>query len=155
MFDASATTRAAGNGSAADSAARRPIALPITLLIVAATAADLGLYALGRGIGAAMVLDPAGGLLPTHELNPWDVAWKTVGTLAAGAVVAVLVARRSRPWALALVWLAGAVGIASAIGPVLGAHDTATAWLLLGMHLTATVAGVLIALLALRRLAPR
>lgn len=135
---------------------RRLVAL-IAGIVAAATAANLALFVAGRAVGASLTLDPGVGD-PNHTLIAIDVAWKTLVPLVLGAAVAaVLVTRARRARATvgtALAVVAGAVGVASGVLPVLGSHDAPTAWLVGGMHAVATIGAVAIAL-AIRRWAPR
>jgi len=110
---------------------------------VAATAVNLGLYAVGRWTYATLRVDPGAGS-PNHLIIPGDVAWKTAVPLAAGALVLALVARRSRRW-VAVLTVAGAVVAAVSMPFVfMNAHDAVTGVLLASMHATTALAYVVI-----------
>lgn len=125
----------------------RSFALASAICIGAATATNLGLYAIGRATAAALRIDPGLGE-PNHVIVPWDVAWKTAVPLAVGALVLALVARRFPRWTI-LAISAGAVPVVISIPFVLtGAHDLATGLLLAGMHTIGGLAYVVIGIIA-------
>jgi hypothetical protein len=110
---------------------------------VAATAVNLGLYAVGRWTDATLRIDPGAGA-PNHLIIPVDVAWKTAVPLAAGALVLALVARRSRRWVSALTVAGAAVAAVSIPFVFMNAHDAVTGVLLASMHTAGAVAYVVI-----------
>jgi hypothetical protein len=111
--------------------------------IVAATAVNLGLYAVGRWADAALMVDPGVGA-PNHLIVPGDVAWKTAVPLAVGAVVLAANSRRSRRWTT-VVTVGGAALAAVSIPFVFtNAHDAVTGVLLASMHTSTALAYVLI-----------
>lgn len=111
--------------------------------ILLATAANLGLYAIGRATSAALRIDPGVGEA-NHLIIPGDVAWKTAVPLALGALVLLLLARRSRRWTTITI-IAGAVVVLITIPFVFtGAHDLTTGLLLAGMHTIGGLAYILI-----------
>ncbi|WP_193312963.1 DUF6069 family protein [Georgenia subflava] len=115
--------------------------------VAAATAANLGLFAVGRATDAALRVDPGVGA-PNHPVIVGDVAWKTAVPLALGALVLALIARRSRRWTT-VVTIAGAAVAAVSIPFVFtGSHDTVTGVLLSGMHTITGLAYVVIGLRA-------
>ncbi|WP_434080342.1 DUF6069 family protein [Sanguibacter sp. Z1732] len=115
----------------------------IIACILIATAANLGLYAIGRATDAALRIDPGAGEA-NHLIIPGDVAWKTAVPLALGALVLALLARRSRRWTTIAI-IAGAVAVLITIPFVLtGAHDLTTGLLLAGMHTIGGLAYILI-----------
>ncbi|MGC0143518.1 DUF6069 family protein [Pseudactinotalea sp. Z1732] len=125
-----------------DRRSRSP-ALVIIACILIATAANLGLYAIGRATDAALRIDPGAGEA-NHLIIPGDVAWKTAVPLALGALVLALLARRSRRWTTIAI-IAGAVAVLITIPFVLtGAHDLTTGLLLAGMHTIGGLAYILI-----------
>lgn len=140
MLDAAARSRR----SPQDDHRSTRFALVAFACTVVATAMSVALYAIGRGVGAALRVDP--GLGEPDHLIIVDVVWKTAVPLALGAVVLVLIARRSRRWTTIAI-VAGAV-VAAMSGPFVftGAHDTSTGVLLSSMHaiggLTCVVIGV-------------
>ncbi|NOJ61427.1 DUF6069 family protein [Arthrobacter sp. 260] len=113
--------------------------------LVAATV-NLGLYAIGKGAGAALRVDPGVGA-PNHLIIPGDVVWKTLLPIVLGACLLAFTAHRSPRWT-ATVMVAGAAVAAISVQFVLvGAHDLLTGVLLACMH---TAAGLAFVLLALR-----
>lgn len=112
-----------------------------TVCVVAATGVNLGLYALGRAIGAALRIDPGLGE-PDQSIVVGDVAWKTAVPLVLGAFTLGLIARHSHRWA-SIVTIAGFLVVLVSIPFVLaGAHDLPTGFLLAAMHTTAGLAYV-------------
>ena len=103
---------------------RRQLRLAVTV-VLAATAVNLGLYAIGRFAGATLRLDPAVGPA-NHQITAPDVAWKTVVPLAAGVLVLLLARRRSTRWLTAVTVLGAVVALGTGAVPPLGAHDPLT-----------------------------
>ena len=128
--------------------ARRELRFAVTV-VLAATAVNLGLYAIGRLAGATLRLDPAVGPA-NHQITAPDVAWKTLVPLAAGELVLLLARRRSTRWLTAVTVVGVVVALGTGAVPPLGAHDPLTGVLLAGMHTVPGVAIVLVAA-ALRR----
>jgi hypothetical protein len=114
---------------------------------VAATAVNLGLYAVGRWTDATLRIDPGAGA-PNHLIVPVDVAWKTAVPLAAGALVLALVARRSRRSVTVLTVAGAAVAAVSIPLVFMNAHDVATGLLLSSMHALTALAYVVIGMRA-------
>jgi hypothetical protein len=115
--------------------------------IAAATAANLGLYAVGRWTDATLLVDPGAGA-PNHLIIPGDVAWKTAVPLAVGALVLALVARRSRRWVTVLTVAGAAVAAVSMPFVFMNAHDAVTGTLLASMHALTALAYVAIGMKA-------
>ncbi|WP_043502537.1 DUF6069 family protein [Georgenia sp. SUBG003] len=111
--------------------------------IAAATAANLGLYAVGRLTDATLLIDPGAGA-PDHLIVPGDVAWKTAAPLALGALVLALVGRRSRRWVTVLIVAGAAVAAVSVPLVLANAHDAVTGTLLASMHTITALAYVVI-----------
>lgn len=109
----------------------------------AATAANLGLYAVGRWTDATLLVDPGAGP-PNHLIVPGDIAWKTAVPLVVGAVVLALVARRSRRWVTVLTGAGVAVAAVSMPFVFMNAHDAGTGTLLVSMHALTALAYVAI-----------
>ena len=128
---------------------RRQLRLAVTV-VLAATAVNLGLYAIGRFAGATLRLDPAVGPA-NHQITAPDVAWKTVVPLAAGVLVLLLARRRSTRWLTAVTVLGAVVALGTGAVPPLGAHDPLTGVLLAGMHTVPGVAIVLVGATLRRR----
>ncbi|PFG41041.1 hypothetical protein ATJ97_3587 [Georgenia soli] len=111
--------------------------------IAAATAANLGLYAVGRWTDATLLVDPGAGA-PNHLVIPGDVAWKTAVPLAVGALVLALVARRSRRWVTVLTVAGVTLAAVSMPFVFMNAHDAVTGALLTSMHALTALAYVVI-----------
>ncbi|MGC0273096.1 DUF6069 family protein [Pseudactinotalea sp. Z1739] len=132
----------ASTSTESDRRSRSPALVTIACILIA-TAANLGLYAIGRATDAALRIDPGAGEA-NHLIIPGDVAWKTAVPLALGALVLALLARRSRRWTTIAI-IAGAVAVLITIPFVLiGAHDLTTGLLLAGMHTIGGLAYILI-----------
>lgn len=115
-----------------------------TVCALAASGINLLLWATGRAAGASFVVDPGLGE-PNLEVGGLKVVATTLLPLAAGALVLALAARRSGRWVVAVGVLGVMVALASAAGPLHGAHDTTTGVLLATMHLVTAAAFVVAA----------
>jgi len=115
--------------------------------VAAATAANLGLYAVGRLTDATLLVDPGAGA-PNHLIIPGDVAWKTAVPLAVGALVLALVARRSRRWVTVLTVAGATIAAVSMPFVFMNAHDAVTGTLLASMHAITALAYVAIGMWA-------
>lgn len=122
-----------------------------TTAVVALTATLLNVawHSLARAAGATLLLDPGVGP-PNHFVTSFDVVWKTLVPVAAGASVVWLAARRSRRWGTGVVVLGGVFAVLSIPLPMLGAHDVVTAAMLFALH---TVAGAAFVLIGVRTVA--
>lgn len=122
---------------------QRPLVLTGAVVVLVATALNLGVFFAAQALGASLRLDPPG-QEPNHLLWWVDVAWKTALPLAVGiALVALL--RRSRRGLLTLLIAALIVfGPTSAVPPSV-AHDGITAAALALLHLIPLTAFALVA----------
>lgn len=120
----------------------------VTVLgIAAATAANLGLYAIGLGTDATLRVDPGLGE-PNHLVTGIDVAWKTALPLAAGALVLRVVSPRSHRARRVILVAGAAVALGSVPFVIAAAHDPLTGAVLAGMH---TISGVAYLVIGRRR----
>ena len=101
---------------------------------LAATVANVALWAGGRAADVDFLVSPPAGL-PAMEVGVVLVVLTTLLTFAVGWAVLVLAARRSRRWVHIVMAAAAVVAVVSAAGPLTAAQDTATAALLAAMHL--------------------
>jgi hypothetical protein len=137
MNTAALTTSAPTNTSARE----RSIHQATTVCALAAIGINLVLWGIGRATGASFVVDPALGD-PNVEVGGLKVAVTTLLPFVVGALLLALAARRSRRWVVGVGVVGAAFAVASAAGPLDGAHDTTTAVLLATMHLTTGAAFV-------------
>ena len=101
---------------------------------LAATVANVALWALGRAADVGFLVSPLAGP-PVMQVGYVEVALTTLLTFAIGWAVLALAARRSRRWMRVVMVAAAFVAVVSAVGPLSAAQDTATGALLAAMHL--------------------
>ena len=100
---------------------------------MAATVANVALWASGRAADVGFMVTPAVG--DPFQVGVVLVAVTTLLTFAAGSAVLALAARRSHRWARVVMASAAVFAVVSAVGPLSTAYDTATGALLAAMHL--------------------
>lgn len=115
-----------------------------TVGALVATVVNLAKWAIGRAAGAGFVVDPALGD-PNLEVGALKVVVTTLLPFAVGALLLAVAARQSGRWVLGVASVGAAVAVSSAVGPLVGGHDTATSVLLATMHLTTGAAFVVVA----------
>jgi len=101
---------------------------------LAATVANVALWAGGRAADVDFLVSPPAGL-PAMEVGVVLVVLTTLLTFAGGSAVLALAARRSRRWVRVVMAAAAVFAVVSAGGPLSAAHDTATGALLATMRL--------------------
>lgn len=101
---------------------------------VAATAANVAVWAAGRAADVSFLVTPVGAKAPT-QVGIVLVVLTTLVAFAVGTGLFALAARRSDRWARAVVATGVLVAVVSAGGPLSTAEDTSTGVLLAAMHL--------------------
>jgi Family of unknown function (DUF6069) len=119
----------------------RPAIQVAAIGALAATVANVALWAAGRAAGVVLLVSPLVGA-PTMQVGVVEVVLTTLLTFAVGWAVLVLAARHSRRWVRVVMIAAALVAVVSAAGPLMTAQDTATGALLAAMHLVTGAAFV-------------
>lgn len=128
-------TAATISSSTLDATPRSRPALQVAAIgALAATVANVALWASGRAADVDFVVSPPVGDLDI-QVGVVLVVLTTLLTFAAGSAVLALAARRSRRWVRVVMAAAAVFAVVSAGGPLSAAHDTATGALLAAMHL--------------------
>ncbi|GGA67357.1 hypothetical protein GCM10011490_17420 [Pseudoclavibacter endophyticus] len=127
----------------------RPIATT-ALLVALATAANCALYGVGVLAGGEFVLHQSDEN-PRHVVPPYDVVWKSALPVVLGVAVTALIARWTRRGALITTIAFTAVGVASALGPLLKSYDALPGVLLAAMHVTSSAAYLVSSIAVTRR----
>jgi hypothetical protein len=135
-------TEALPTSTRTDSTLRTRSALRATMVCaLAVTGVNLVLWGACLAAGASFVVDPALGH-PNLEVGGLKVVMTTLLPFAGGMLLVARAARRSLRLVTAVVLVGGVFALASAAGPLAGAHDSTTGALLATMHLTAGAAFV-------------
>jgi hypothetical protein len=122
------------SSSTLDATPRSRSALQVAAIgVMAATVANVALWAGGRAADVGFLVSPAVG--DPFRVGVVLVALTTLLTFAVGSAVLALAARRSRRWARVVMAAAAVFAVVSVGGPLSTAHDTATGALLAAMHL--------------------
>lgn len=138
--------------SATAPASSTPLVLRASAIsVLVATLVNLVVYGLGRLTDASFVVSPALGP-PDLEVGAIKVALTTLVYVAPGVVLLAVAARRSVRWVSVVAVVAAVFAVVSALGPLDAAHDQATGWALVSMHLTTGAVFVLAALWIRHRL---
>lgn len=116
---------------------------------VAATAANVAVWAAGRAADTSFMVSAQAGR-PATEVGIVLVVLTTLITFAVGMGLFALAARRSDRWARTVLAAGVLVAVASAGGPLSAAEDTTTGVLLAAMHLMTGAAFAITALRARR-----
>ncbi len=116
---------------------------------VAATAANVGVWAAGRAVDVSFLVSPVFGQA-TIQVGIVLVVFTTLIAYAVGIGLFALAARRSDGWARAVLAAGVLFAVVSTVGPLSTAEDTATGVLLATMHLLTGAAFAITALRALR-----
>ena len=101
---------------------------------VAATAANVAVWAAGRAADVSFLVTPLAGEAAT-QVGIVPVVLATLIAFAVGMGLFALAARRSDRWARAVLAAGVLVAVASTGGPLSAAEDTSTGMLLAAMHL--------------------
>ena len=116
---------------------------------VAATAANVAVWAAGRAADVSFLVSPAFGQA-TIQIGIVLVVLTTLIAFAVGIGLFALAARRSDGWARAVLAAGVLFAVVSTVGPLSTAEDTATGVLLATMHLLTGAAFAITALRARR-----
>ncbi|HEX6235202.1 MAG TPA: DUF6069 family protein [Jiangellaceae bacterium] len=111
----------------------RPIFRVAGIGALAATAANVALWAGGRASDVGFGVSPAAG--DPFQVGAVLVIVTTLLVFAAGSAVLSLAARRSRQMVRVVIAAAAVFAVASTAGPLSTADDTASGLLLTAMHL--------------------
>jgi Family of unknown function (DUF6069) len=123
------------SSSTPDAAARSRSTLRVGAIgALAATVANVALWAFGRAADVGFMVSPIAGP-PVMQVGVVEVALTTLLTFATGWAVLALGARRSCRWVRVVMVAAAVIAVVSAAGPLSAAQDTATGALLAAMHL--------------------
>jgi hypothetical protein len=114
---------------------------------LAATVANVALWAAGRAADVGFLVSPVAGP-PTMQVGLFLVVLTTLLAFAVGWAVLAVAARRSRRWVHVVMAAAAVFAVVSAAAPLSLAHDTATGVLLATMHLVTGAAFVATAAMA-------
>ena len=114
---------------------------------LAATVANVALWAAGRAADVGFLVSPVAGP-PTMQVGLFLVVLTTLLAFAVGWAVLAVAARRSRRWVHVVMAAAAVFAVVSAAAPLSLAHDTATGVLLAAMHLVTGAAFVATAAMA-------
>lgn len=117
-----------------DTTRRSPLRHVTAVGAVAATAANVAIWAIGRAFDVGFLVVPLGGT-DSMQVGIVLIVLATLTMFAVGTGLFALAARRSDRWARAVMAAGVLLAVVSTSGPLSAAEDTSTGMLLATMHL--------------------